>query len=179
MAQGFRLTTARNGTGDGEACGLRFLSALGFPVGGRTAFIENRLISNWPQSLVGFYEAADLFYCSRLVTAMKRTIVPIFCKEGAFAGSAANQGNRRLNTLFQMHGLKNTFAFALHDADLKQYIFAFSGDCPMPTREQAMVLLYGCMELLDKVWRNGNPEDGPSETLTRREIECLRRCLIP
>ncbi|AUW44123.1 hypothetical protein CUJ84_Chr003792 [Rhizobium leguminosarum] len=81
MAQGFRLTTARNGTGDGEVCGLRFLSALGFPVGGRTAFIENRLISNWPQSLVGFYEAADLFYCSRLVTAMKRTIVPIFCKE--------------------------------------------------------------------------------------------------
>nr|WP_245277410.1 hypothetical protein [Rhizobium leguminosarum] len=110
---------------------------------------------------------------------MKRTIVPIFCKEGAFAGSAANQGNRRLNTLFQMHGLKNTFAFALHDADLKQYIFAFSGDRPMPTREQAIALLYGCMELLDKVWRNGDPEDGPSETLTRREIECLRRCPIP
>jgi DNA-binding CsgD family transcriptional regulator len=30
------------------------------------------------------------------------------------------------------------------------------------------------MELLDKVSRNGNLEDGPSETLTRREIECLR-----
>ncbi|MDU0360674.1 hypothetical protein RWK44_09680 [Rhizobium sp. 25PS6] len=69
--------------------------------------------------------------------------------------------------LFQMHGLKNTFAFTLHDADLKQYIFAFSGGCPMPTREQAMALLYGSME------------DGPLETLTRREIECLRRCLIP
>ncbi|WP_458393994.1 hypothetical protein [Rhizobium brockwellii] len=50
----------------------------------------------------------------------------------------------------------------------------------MPTREQATVLLYGCcMELLDEVSRNGNLEDGPSETLTRREIECLRRCPIP
>lgn len=49
----------------------------------------------------------------------------------------------------------------------------------MPTREQAMALLYGCMELLDKVSRNGNPGNGPSETLTRREIECLRRRLIP
>ncbi len=140
---------------------------------------ENRLISNWPQSLVGFYEAADLFYCSRLVTAMKRTIVPISCEEGSFAGSAANQENRKLNALFQMHGLKNTFAFTLHDADLKQYIFAFSGGCPVPTREQAMALLYGCMELLDKVSRSSSVEDGPLETLTRREIECLRRCLIP
>nr|WP_246799805.1 hypothetical protein [Rhizobium indicum] len=86
---------------------------------------------------------------------MKRTIVPIFCEEGWFAGSAAKQENRKLNVLFQMHGLKNSFAFTLHDADLKQYIFAFSGGCPMPTREQAMALLYGCMELLDKVSRSG------------------------
>nr|WP_246727264.1 hypothetical protein [Rhizobium leguminosarum] len=103
----------------------------------------------------------------------------IFCEEGSFAGSAANQENRKLNVLFQMHGLKNTFAFTLHDADLKQYIFAFSGGCPMPTREQAMALLYGCMELLDKASRSSSVEDGPLETLTRREIECLRRCLIP
>ncbi|MFL5009071.1 hypothetical protein N2600_17320 [Rhizobium sp. WSM1274] len=43
-----------------------------------------------------------------------------------------------------------------------------------------MALLYGCMELLDKVSsRNGSGEDGPSEALTRREIERLRRWLIP
>ncbi|MGR8962441.1 autoinducer binding domain-containing protein [Rhizobium leguminosarum] len=108
-----------------KLAGFDFYLLSVFPRGDRKAFIENRLISNWPLSLVGFYEAADLFYCSRLVTAMKRTIAPISCKEGSFAGSAANKENRRLNTLFQMHGLKNTFAFALHDADLKQYIFAF------------------------------------------------------
>jgi hypothetical protein len=77
-----------------------------------------------------------------------------------------------------MQGLKNTFAFALHDADLKQYIFAFSGDCPMPTREQAMALLrlHGASGQGFAQWQPGN---GPSETLTRREIECLRRRLIP
>ncbi|WP_246732246.1 hypothetical protein [Rhizobium laguerreae] len=71
--------------------GFDFCLLSAFPRGDRTAFTENRLISNWPRSLVGFYEAADLFYCSRLVTAMKRIIVPIFCEEGSFAGSAANQ----------------------------------------------------------------------------------------
>ncbi|MGO7903145.1 autoinducer binding domain-containing protein [Rhizobium leguminosarum] len=120
-----------------KLAGFDFYLLSAFPRGDRTAFTENRLISNWPQSLVDFYEAADLFYCSRLVTAMKRTIVPIFCEEGSFAGSAANQENRKLNVLFQMHGLKNTFAFTLNDADLKQYIFAFSGGCPMPSETAA------------------------------------------
>ena len=106
------------------------------------------MISNWPQSLVGFYEAADLFYCSKLVTEMKPTIMPIFCEEGSFAGSAANQENRRLDTFFPMLGLKNA-RFPLPVADLKRYIFAFSGGCPMLTQEQAMALLYGRMELLD------------------------------
>lgn len=119
-----------------KLAGFDFYLLSAFPRGDRTAFTENRLISNWPQSLVDFYEAADLFYCSRLVTAMKRTIVPIFCEEGSFAGSAANQENRKLNVLFQMHGLKNTFAFTLNDADLKQYIFAFSGGCPMPSESR-------------------------------------------
>lgn len=157
-----------------KLAGFDFYLLSAFPRGDRTAFAESRLISNWPQSLVGFYEAADLFYCSRLVTAMKRTTMPVFCAEGSFASSAANQENHRLNTLFRMHGLKNTFAFTLHDADLKQYIFAFSGGAPMPAREQAMALLYGCMELLDKVSRGCRSEEGPSERLTRREIECLR-----
>ncbi|MFS8145121.1 LuxR C-terminal-related transcriptional regulator [Rhizobium sp. BR 249] len=175
-------TNAGMSVNDGKAllgdmaklAGFDFYLLSAFPRGDRTAFIENRLISNWPQSLSGVYEAADLFYCSRLVTAMKRTVMPVFCEEGSFAGSAANQENRGLDTLFQMHGLKNTFAFTLHDADLKQYIFAFSGCSPMPTREQAMALLYGCTDLLDKISRSRGPEEGPSETLTRREIECLR-----
>lgn len=103
--------------------GFDFYLLSAIPRGDHTSFAENPLISILPQSLVGFYDAADLFYCSRLVTAMKRAIVPVFCEEGSFAGSAANRENRKLDNLFQMHGLKNTFAFAQHDADLKQYIF--------------------------------------------------------
>ncbi|WET72778.1 MULTISPECIES: hypothetical protein [Rhizobium] len=76
------------------------------------------MISNRQQSLVSFYQAADLFYCCRPVTAMKRTILTIFCAEGAFARRAANQ---EIDTLFE-DAVRNTVAFALHGADLKQYI---------------------------------------------------------
>nr|WP_261331235.1 hypothetical protein [Rhizobium leguminosarum] len=87
-----------------KLAGYDFYLLSAFPRGDRTAFTENRLISNWPQSLVGFYEAADLFYCSRLVTAMKRTIVPIFCEEGSFAGSAANQETANSTCSFRCMG---------------------------------------------------------------------------
>lgn len=157
-----------------KAAGFEFYLFSVFPRGDRTAFLENKLISNWPQNLVNSYEEADLFYCSKLVAVMKRTIMPIFCKEGPFGGTAANQENRRLDTMFQMHGLTHTFAFALHDADLKQYIFAFSGARGTPSREETVALLYGCMELLDTLPSDEKPEDRPTETLTRREIECLR-----
>ncbi|OWO95199.1 hypothetical protein B5E41_08870 [Rhizobium esperanzae] len=58
------------------------------------------------------------------VTAMTRTVPPIFCEEGSIADGAADQENCRLDRLFQVPGLKNGFAFTLHDVDLKQYIFA-------------------------------------------------------
>jgi DNA-binding CsgD family transcriptional regulator len=100
--------------------------------------------------------------------------MPVFCDNGPFGGGAANQENRRLNALFQMHGLENTFSFSLHDADLKQYIFAFSGSQPAVDRKQEMELLYAAMETLDRYSSESRAEDRLAESLTRREIECLR-----
>lgn len=101
-----------------KLAGFDFYLLSAFPRGDRTAFTEKRLISKWPQSLVGFYEAADLFYCGRLVTAMKRDRADLL-RGGSVCGQRRQSGKPKLNTLFQMQGLKNTFALALHDADLK------------------------------------------------------------
>ena len=43
-----------------KLAGFDFYLLSSFPRGDRTAFVENRLLSNWPQSLVGFYEAGPL-----------------------------------------------------------------------------------------------------------------------
>jgi DNA-binding CsgD family transcriptional regulator len=156
-----------------KAAGFNYYLLSAFPRGDRTTFVENCLASNWPHSMAGFYQESDLFYCSKLVTTLKRTIMPVFCGEVPFAGSAANQENRRLTALFQMHGLENTSAFTLHDADLKQYIFAFSGDRPALTRDETMPLIFAAMEFLD-VFARQHAKEGPSESLSRREVECLR-----
>ncbi|MEX2743183.1 LuxR C-terminal-related transcriptional regulator [Rhizobium mongolense] len=157
-----------------KAAGFDYYLLVAFPRAGSTTFLENRVISNWPQNLTNLYDEVDLFYCSRLVGVLKRTIIPVFCDASPFAGGAANQENRRLNALFQMHGLQNTIGFSLHDADLKQYIFAFSGSRSALSREEEMSLLYAAMEALDRFSSENRTDGGPLENLTRREIECLR-----
>lgn len=158
----------------GQSAGFGYFLFAVFPRGDRTAFLGNCIASNWPQQLVDFYEDCDVFHHSNLVARLKRTVMPVFCAEGAFASSAANRENRRLNALFCEHGLENTFAFALHDADLRQYIFAYSGRRAMPPRAQEMEIFYRSMEMLDGFAQRNDEKDGPSERLSRREIECLR-----
>lgn len=158
----------------GQSAGFGYFLFVVFPRGDRTAFLGNCIASNWPQELVDFYEDCDVFYHSNLVARLKRTIMPVFSAEGTFASSAANRENRRLNALFCEHGLDNTFAFALHDADLRQYIFAYSGRRGMPPRAQEMEIFYRSMETLDGFSQQSDEKDGPSESLSRREVECLR-----
>jgi DNA-binding CsgD family transcriptional regulator len=150
-----------------------FLMTL-FPRGDSTGFADNQLFSNWPQDLLDLYGGCDVFHCSRLVSALKQTNMPVFCNGGGFASSAANQENESLNSRFLDHGLCRTFAFSLHDATLRHYIFAFSGDRSGPSRQESMELVYSSMQMLETFVRQSGYDDGPSERLSRREIECLR-----
>jgi DNA-binding CsgD family transcriptional regulator len=157
-----------------QSAGFAYFLFAVFPRGDRTAFLGNCIASNWPQELVNFYEGCDVFHHSILVARLKRTVMPVFYAEGAFASSAANRESRRLNAFFCEHGLDNTFAFTLHDADLRQYVFAYSGRRAMPLPSQEMEIFYRSMEILDGFIQQGSERDGPSESLSRREIECLR-----
>lgn len=156
-----------------KGSGFAYYLVAAFPRGDRNGFVDNCIASNWPQELIALYDEIDLFYCCNLVSRLKRSIMPVFCDKSPFEGTAANQENLRLTTLFRDHGLKNTFAFALHDAELRQYIFAFSGDRPDFPRDETMSQLFRAMEFLD-LFAQHNPIDRPKESLSNREIECLR-----
>ncbi|KQV83759.1 LuxR C-terminal-related transcriptional regulator [Rhizobium sp. Root1220] len=156
-----------------KTAGFSYYLLADFPRGDRSGFLANCLASNWPKNLIAFYEEADLFYCSKLITQLKRQITPVFCDNAPFEGAAANQENHSLTTLFRMHGLKNTFAFALHDANLRQYVFAFSGERTALPRDEVKEQVFRGMEFLDAFSRL-NPVEQPSEALSSREIECLR-----
>jgi DNA-binding CsgD family transcriptional regulator len=144
-----------------------------FPRGDRSGFASNYVASNWPQVLIDLYEEVNLFYCSKLVSALKTTAMPVFCDKAPFESAAANQGNDRLTAHFRGHGLKDTFAFALHDMHLRHFIFAFSGERVRLAREEAMQQVFRAMEFLE-LFAQQNPVKPPMESLSSREIECLR-----
>ncbi|CAN7428470.1 helix-turn-helix transcriptional regulator [Rhizobium sp. LjRoot258] len=144
-----------------------------FPRGDRSGFASNCLACNWPQELIDFYEEVDVFSCCQLVSALKKTAMPVLCDKASFESTAANRENQRLAALFRVHGLKTTFAFALHDMHLRQYIFAFSGERAHLTRAEVMEQVFRAMEFLE-LFGQQNPVEKPTESLGSREIECLR-----
>ncbi|PCK84586.1 hypothetical protein CPT32_23295 [Rhizobium sophoriradicis] len=82
------------------------------------------MISNRQQSLVAFTRPPNSFIAADQVTAMERTIPDDLLSGRGVCEEGGQPGNRRLDTLFQ-DAVRNTVAFALRGADLKQYIFAF------------------------------------------------------
>jgi DNA-binding CsgD family transcriptional regulator len=145
-----------------------------FPRGDSVGFADNQIACNWPQELVEHYSSSDVFHCSRLVSALKYTNMPVFCEGGGFASAAANHESRALTGWFMDRGLRTTFAFSLHDAALRHYIFAFSGKRAKLSDRESMELVYGAMQILHAFARDLDDGDGPAEQLSKREIECLR-----
>lgn len=156
-----------------RSAGFQYYLLAAFPRGDRASFSANCLASNWPDELLSFYDGADLFYYCKLVNRIRRSIVPVFCDQAPFEATAANQENPALTALFRQRGLRSTFAFSLHDAELRQYIFAFSGERPKIGREEAMAMVFQSIEFLE-LFAKDHPTEQPPESLSSREIECLR-----
>ncbi|MDM9626057.1 LuxR C-terminal-related transcriptional regulator [Rhizobium sp. S152] len=156
-----------------RSIGFDYYLLSSFPRGDRTGFLANRLASNWPGKLLAFYEQADVFYCSGMVTKLKSTIMPVFCDGVPFEGTSASRRGAKVTEFMRLNGLKSTLAFTLHDADRRQYIFAFSGERKLPSREEASAQIVRAIEFLETFGHN-NPVEQPAENLSGREVECLR-----
>lgn len=156
-----------------EAAGFDYYLLTSFPRGDCSGFLDNCIATNWPTDLLAFYETADVFYCCGLIAKLKSTIMPVFCDSAPFESTAANQEERSVTTCLRDYGLKSTLGFTLHDADLRQYVFAFSGDGAMPSREEATTQIVRAIEFLES-FRHQNPVEQPAENLSGREVECLR-----
>ncbi len=153
--------------------GFDYYLLSSFPRGDRAGFMANCIASNWPGKLLAFYEQADVFYCSNMVTKLKSTIMPVFCDGVPFEGTSSSRQGPNVTEFMRLNGLKSTLAFTLHDADLRHYVFAFSGDRELPSRDEASAQIVRAMEFLDMFGQN-NPVEQPAESLSGREVECLR-----
>lgn len=153
--------------------GLDFFLVARFPQGDRVDFATNHLLSNWPRALKDSYGASDMFGISTLVSRLKDSILPAFSRKGLFSNRSSKLAEK-LDSEFLIVGLRDNLAFSLHDAELNQYIFVFSGAKDRLEQSEISALYFGCMELLDTCFNNIRSQEGPRERLSARELECLR-----
>jgi len=157
-----------------KKAGFDYFLMAHFPRGDSAGFGDNRIACNWPKSLIEDYSGVDLFHRSQMVFALKRTNMPVFCDCAGFKVSSANGDGKPFDGRFAAHGLRRTFAFSLHDAALRHYIFAYSGNRPALSQPESMEVVYSSMQVLEGFVRHAKAVEEPVERLSNREIECLR-----
>jgi DNA-binding CsgD family transcriptional regulator len=154
--------------------GLSYYLFLELPRGDRTTFADNLVATNWPDPLQAFYRRNDLFFCSNMITAFRRTIIPVSMGVEAFGCAAANYDNSEVEAIVRGVSAQNSFGFTLHDVDMGVFALILSGArSPLLELERAFAVRKAT-ELLDGIDSPNQSVTAPSERLSRRELECLR-----
>lgn len=154
--------------------GFRFFLAASFPQTDKLGFRANIIASNWPQELIDRYDASDLFWRSRLIDGLKKTIMPIYSGTGIFAQPGNGNDSEELSRRFEALGLHNTVSFTLHDAILRHYVIMFSGLRSPLDEQECGRMVFAVLKALDSYSLATEPPLADYERLTVREIECLR-----
>lgn len=154
--------------------GFSFFLAASFPQTDKLGFRSNIITSNWPQDLIDRYDASDLFWRSRLIGDLKKTIMPIYSGTGIFAQPGSENGPEELSRRFEDLGLHNTVSFTLHDAIIRHYVIMFSGLRSPLDEQECAHMVFAVLKALDGYSLATEPPLADHERLTVREIECLR-----
>lgn len=157
-----------------QAHGFRFFLAASFPQADKLGFRANIIASNWPQELIDRYDASDLFWRSRLIDSLKKTIMPIYAGTGIFAQPGSASSSEELSRRFEDLGLHSTVSFTLHDAILRHYVIMFSGQRSPLDEQECARMVFAVLKALDSYSLATEPPLAEYERLTVREIECLR-----
>ncbi|MDR6758919.1 DNA-binding CsgD family transcriptional regulator [Mycoplana sp. BE70] len=146
-----------------------------FPEAERQRFAERLLVSNWSSELVRSYDELGIFHISRLVAEVAATKRPVRGDQRLLAPKdTARAGEDGAAELAARHGLVRSTAFLLHSTSGEPFIVLFSGQCePLEINETAG-LYFAAVQLFECLEPTFAPGPGSRETLSSRELECLR-----
>lgn len=154
--------------------GFSYYLLSSFPQADKAGFGDSLLLTNWPVSLINSYRLSDAFRRSKLVTQLRRTIMPVFLPGSSLWLDADDREIAKSSDLFETEQFENILSFTLHDAQLDIYILALSGKRQAPAYNESAEIHYAAIRAVDSSSAVSTLEAGPRERLTVREIECLR-----
>lgn len=149
---------------------LRYFLVTHFPEPDKAGLIENVVITNWPQELLGMYENVDMFRQSRVVAGLKKSIVPVFAETLLYARAKEHGIKAGLLGIYCDDGFSSTIGLSLHDASRRHYLMMLSGDREIVSDDEVGSLILNSMRALDGYSSADQVDFG----LSQRELDCLR-----
>ena len=159
-----------------ENLGYRFYLLADIPVDRNKAFGDFTTLTNWPTEARESYSESEMFCDSEAVSHFRTSVLPLSGSSQMFGSAIDHVSRARAGRLLGQFGIRATFAFSLHTADGKQYMFAFSRCGPAPEIIGGDDALSRSMQILDTLEDAKNSMKQPSIQLSQRERECLEWC---
>jgi hypothetical protein len=148
---------------------LQYFVVSYFPEADRPGLLDNMVITNWPKELLVRYQNAHMFGQSRIVGALKESILPV-CAETLLFARGNESGEEADPLAFHFDDrFSNTVGLSLNDATRRQYLFMLSGRREVSSEEEVGLLIIRSMRALDQF----NPRERIDFGLSHRELDCL------
>lgn len=146
-----------------------------FPDTERHRFAARLLVSSWSSELVRSYDELGVFHISRLVAEVAATKRPVHGDQWLLAPKdAARTAEHGAAALAARHGLVKSTAFLLHSTSGEPFIMLFSGKRVPLEIDETAGLYFAAVQLFECLEPTFAPGPVSRETLSSREIECLR-----
>jgi len=146
--------------------GLEHYLLASFPSGDRSGLFENLIDTNWPSLHLSQIGQSDSFYRSRLMTELRRSVLPVIADDMA---NGRPRGGRGQTPPAVVEWPSGTIGFALHDAGHRHYLLMLSewrGE-----RDALAALFLRVTAIVDRYGSRASPS---KMVLSSRELDCLR-----
>lgn len=141
------------------------------PSGGEQRFSELLAISNWSADLVRQYTLSGSYAGSGLVSSLSRSRLPVFADASLFSVPGMPEG---VLPAFATIGFDRTFAVMMHTTQGEAYAVTLSGSRSEPQGTERAEIYFALLHLFDGLEQTFERDGAMRDTLSAREIECLR-----
>lgn len=157
-----------------EEFGLRYFIVFTLPGFEAEKLSTQSIVSNWPQEIMGKYDAAHMVRHSASIRKLRLTTIPFSYGMTEWIGDASDSGNfEDLAQIMQLNGMMVGHFFPVHDALGNRGSVVWSGETNNLEFDDRLVLQMISIHVFNRLAEIGAAWKSGQVVLTEREVQCL------
>jgi DNA-binding CsgD family transcriptional regulator len=157
-----------------EQYGLKYFIVFTLPGFEAEKLSAYSIVSNWPQEIIGKYDALRMVRHSAGIRKLRLTTVPFTYDMREWIGESSEQTDfTELLDVMTSHGMLVGHFFPVHDALGNRGAIVWGGDNASLSRDDRLMLQMISVHLFNRLAEIGAAWKSGQVVLTEREIQCL------